>query len=70
MPLTPRAALNLQRRLYEVWPERLAEALHIAEVAGPSDRLEDVLALIQQAEAAVRVAMAAGRHSDGQGLAP
>jgi hypothetical protein len=61
MPLTPRAALNLQRRLYEVWPERLAEALHIAEVAGPSDRLEDVLALIQEAEAAVRVAIAAAR---------
>jgi hypothetical protein len=29
-----------------------------------------VLALIQEAEAAVRVAMAAGRHSDGQGPPP
>ncbi len=67
MPLTPRAALNLQRRLYEVWPERLADALHIAEVAGPSDRLDEVLALIEEAEAAVRVAIATGRVTPSSG---
>lgn len=60
MTLSPRAALNLQRRLYDLWANRLIEAVELSEQAGPSERLEEVLALIQQAEAGVRAAMAAG----------
>lgn len=59
MSLSPRAALNLQRRLYDLWPALLMEAIEIAEVAGTSGRLEEVLDQIQAAEAAVRTAIAA-----------
>jgi hypothetical protein len=56
--LTPRAALTLQRRLYDLWPSLLMDALEISEQAGPIGRLEEVLALLQAAEAAVRTAVA------------
>lgn len=59
MTLSPRAARNLQRRLYDLWPTLLIEAVEISEQAGPSNRLDEVLALIQAAEAAVRTAIAA-----------
>ncbi len=59
MTLTPRAVLSLQRRLYDLWPTLLIEAVDISGQAGPSDRLDEVLALIQAAEAAVRTAIAA-----------
>lgn len=59
MTLNPRAALGLQRRLYDLWPALLMDAVEISEQAGPSERLEEVLALIQSAEAAVRTAIAA-----------
>lgn len=58
MTLNPRAALTLQRRLYDLWPSLLMDAVEISEQAGPSERLEEVLALIQAAEAAVRTAIA------------
>lgn len=58
MTLSPRAALTLQRRLYDLWPSLLMDAVEISEQGGPSERLEEVLALIQAAEAAVRTAMA------------
>lgn len=59
--MTPssRAALNLQRRLYDLWTVRLMEAVELGEQAGPSERLDQVLVLIQQAEAGVRAAIAA-----------
>lgn len=57
--LSSRAALNLQRRLYDLWPSLLMEAIEISEQANPSERLEEVLALIQAAEATVRTAIAA-----------
>lgn len=59
MTLTPRAALNLQRRLYDLWSENLVDAVELSEQAGPFDRLDEVLSLIQQAEAGVRAAIAA-----------
>ena len=59
MTLTPRAALNLQRRLYDLWTENLLDAVELSEQAGPFDRLDEVLSLIQQAEAGVRAAIAA-----------
>lgn len=65
MTLSLRAALNLQRRLYDLWPSLLMDAVEISEQAGPSERLDEVLLLIQAAEAAVRTAMAAqgaGKH--------
>lgn len=58
MTLNPRAALGLQRRLYDLWPSLLMDAVEISEQAGPSERLEEILALIQAAEAAVRTAIA------------
>lgn len=63
MTLSPRAALSLQRRLYDLWPTLLMGAIEIAEQAGPCARLEEVLERIQAAEAAVRTAIAAGRSS-------
>jgi len=60
MTLSPHAALNLQRRLYDLWTVRLMDAVELSEQAGPSERLEEVLVLIQQAEAGVRAAIAAG----------
>lgn len=59
MTLTPRAALNLQRRLYDLWSENLLDAVELSEQAGPLDRLDEVLGLIQAAEAGVRAAIAA-----------
>lgn len=59
MTLSPRAALDLQRRLYDLWPSLLMDAIEISEQAGPSGRLAEVLTLIQTAEAAVRTAMPA-----------
>jgi hypothetical protein len=55
----PRAALNLQRRLYDLWTNKLMDAVTLSEEAGPSDRLDEVLQLIQEAEAGVRAAIAA-----------
>lgn len=63
MTLSPRAALSLQRRLYDLWPSLLMEAVELSEQAGPSARLEDALALIQAAEAAVKTAIAASAMS-------
>lgn len=59
MTRSPRAALDLQRRLYDLWPSLLMDAIEISEQAGPSGRLAEVLTPIQTAEAAVRTAMAA-----------
>jgi hypothetical protein len=61
--LSSRAALTLQRRLYDLWPSLLMDAVEISEQAGPSGRLEEVLALLQAAEAAVRTAIAASALS-------
>lgn len=58
-----RATLNAQMRLYRVWPERLHEALMIAESAGPSERLNEVLMHIDDAAAMVRAAIALARPS-------
>jgi len=63
MTLTTRAALNLQRRLYDLWSENLLDAVELSEQAGPFDRLDEVLSLIQAAEAGVRAAMAARSYS-------
>ncbi len=60
MTLSPRAALNLQRRLHDLWTNWLIDAVELSEQAGWSERLDEVLVLIQQAEAGVRAAMAAG----------
>ncbi len=60
MTLSSRAALNLQRRLYDLWTNRLMDAVVLSEQSGPSDRLDEVLVLIQQAEAGVRAAITAG----------
>jgi hypothetical protein len=67
MSLSSRAALNLQRRLYDLWPALLTEAVEIAEEAGPRDRLGEVLERIQAAEAVVKTAIAAGRSSPSSG---
>lgn len=61
--LSERAAYNLQRRLYDLWPSLLLDAIELAEQAGPSGRLEEVLTLIQGAEAAVRTAIATRREA-------
>jgi hypothetical protein len=62
--LTPRARLNLQRRLYDLWMERLMAAVELGEASGPSDRLPEVLQLVQEVEAVIRTALAAGRTSN------
>ena len=59
MTLSPRAALSLQHRLYDLWPSLLMDAVELSEKAGPSGRLDEALALIQAAEAVVRTAIAA-----------
>lgn len=59
MTLSRHASLNLQRRLYDLWPSLLMDAIEISEQAGPSGRLVEVLTLIQAAEAAVRTAVSA-----------
>jgi len=62
MTLSARAALNLQIRLYQVTGEALGAAMDLSVQAGPSHRLDEVLLLIEDAAAAVRVAMVAARN--------
>jgi len=64
MTLSARAAANLQHRLYAVTREALGSALEISAEAGPADRLDEVLILIEDAAAAVRSAQAAVRNTD------
>ena len=60
--LSPRAVLSLQRRLYDLWATRLMAAVEISEQAGPSDRLDEVLAHVEGAAAGIRAAMEAERQ--------
>lgn len=64
MTLSARAALNLQLRLYDVTRTALGSAMDLSAEAGPSDRLDEVLILIEDAAAAVKAAMAAARDTD------
>ncbi len=64
MTLPARAAFNLQHRLYDVTRTALGSAMDLSAEAGPSDRLDEVLILIEDAAAAVRASMAAARDTD------
>jgi hypothetical protein len=64
MTLSARAAANLQIRLYQVTGEALGTALELSAEAGPHDRLDEVLILIDDARAAVRAAIAAARDTE------
>ena len=62
MTRSPRAVINLQLRLYDLTRESLGAALDLSAQAGPAERLDELLVLIEDATAAVRAAIAAGRE--------